>query len=65
MIPGREDYIPPVDFASEPADLRRRWIGRIILVLFVIGLLLMLWFKVLNPSDTSQVPNDPLLPGPR
>ena len=67
MYPG-EDYVPPVGFATEPTDERRRWIGRIVLVFFVIILMWVLVNRVVSPEDTqapepgtTEVP----LPGPR
>jgi hypothetical protein len=62
-----ERYISPVGFAREPALERRRWIGRIVLAIFVVFIVWLLYNKVLNPSDTSpSVPSSSQgpLPGP-
>lgn len=69
MLQEHEDYTTPVGFASEPAAERKRWIGRIVLVLFVLALGWMLFNRVINPqgeNDRAPIYNeseDPL-PGP-
>jgi hypothetical protein len=54
----REEYVSPVGFAKEPAEERRRWIGRIFLVLLVIGLVWLVWFRIINPQEEG-VPTIP------
>jgi hypothetical protein len=53
----REDYIPPVGFAREPAKERRRWLGRILLAILVAGLLFILFNRVISPPTTTEAPN--------
>lgn len=62
---GRERYIAPVGFAREPARERRRWIGRIILAVFVALIVWVLYTRVISqPSDTGgPVPTQSSLPG--
>lgn len=63
-----EGYIPPVGFASEPSNDRRRWIGRILLALFVFALGWMVFTRVLpNPTDERPVDSqtEQPLPAPR
>ncbi|HVL32776.1 MAG TPA: hypothetical protein VM600_04260 [Actinomycetota bacterium] len=51
---GREDYVPPVGFASEPIAERRRWIGRFFLLLVIVGLGYIVVNRVINPQDDVQ-----------
>ncbi len=52
----REEYVTPVGFAREPAKERRRWIGRFFLGLLVIGLILLVWTRVIQPPEDSNSP---------
>lgn len=62
-----DDTIPPVGFAREPRDERRRWVNRIVLFLFVAAISWMLVSRVVNPPDDSRspAPTTSQLPGPR
>ena len=51
MMLGREEYVPPVGFAREPARERRRWIGRVLLLALVAGLGWLLVNRVINPPE--------------
>jgi hypothetical protein len=63
----REEYLPPAGFAKEPAEERRRWIGRILLaglLLFIVWLALT---RVISPPEDTRGPiqqEEPILPGP-
>ena len=65
----REEYNPPVGFASEPAERRKHWIARIItgiLLIFIVWLAVTRVFT--SPTDpTFQNPagQETPLPGPR
>lgn len=61
----REEYVSPVGFAKEPAEERRRWIGRIFLVLLLAFLGWIVWARIVNPQDegNSRLPA-PELPAP-
>ncbi len=64
----REEYVPPVGFAKEPSEERRRWIGRFFLALVVLGLAWILIFRVINPAEdnpTLPTPQEQELPGPQ
>lgn len=54
---SREEYIAPVGFAREPVAERRRWIGRIFLLVIVVALTWLLWNRVIHPSDSGPTPN--------
>ena len=45
----REEYVSPVGFAKEPAEERRRWVGRIFLIALVLFIGWLLVNRVLNP----------------
>lgn len=64
---SRDDYTPPVGFAREPHAERRRWFGRILLFLLVGFIVWLLFYRVINPADTTQTPNTRRteLPGPQ
>ena len=53
----REEYVSPVGFAKEPAEERRRWIGRIFLVLLIAFLGWIVWARIVNP--TGEEPTIP------
>ena len=53
----REEYVSPVGFAKEPSEERRRWIGRIFLVLLIAFLGWIVWARIVNP--TSEEPTIP------
>jgi hypothetical protein len=56
-VDRREQYIPPVGFAREPARERRRWISRIIIMFLVVLLAWLLIYRVIHaPSDSQNVP---------
>ena len=64
----REEYVSPVGFAKEPAEERRRWIGRFVLALLAVGLVWLLWFRVINPPEenpTLPTQQQQELPGPQ
>jgi hypothetical protein len=63
---SREVYNRPAGFAREPADERRKWVARIVLLLFVILVGWLLLNRVISPpSDERPVPtSSPALPGP-
>lgn len=63
----REQYFGPVGFAKEPAEERRRWIGRILLAALIVFIGWLLVNRVLNPPEEGnpRVPiEQPILPGP-
>lgn len=60
---GRDDYVPAVGFAREPMADRRRWIGRVFILVIVGALVWLLFNRVFFPQDdlqprvtTSQLP---------
>jgi hypothetical protein len=57
----REHYVPPVGFAKEPSEERRRWIGRILLALLVGLLAFLIVFRVVSPPSEE---GNPRLPAP-
>lgn len=50
----REEYVSPVGFATEPAEERRRWIGRIFLALLIAGLLWIVAFRIISPQEEGN-----------
>lgn len=65
----REDYFGPVGFAKEPSEERKRWISRVILALFLVGIAWLFWFRVVNPQQSGDPgirirPTQSNLPGP-
>jgi uncharacterized membrane protein len=50
----REEYVSPVGFAKEPSEERRRWIGRIFLILLVVFVVWLFLYRVLNPADEGN-----------
>ena len=56
----REEYTSPVGFAKEPSEERRRWIGRIILILLIVFVLWLFVYRVLSPSQDT---GNPTIPG--
>jgi hypothetical protein len=63
----REEYNAPVGFAKEPSEERRRWFGRILLILLVVFVVWLLVYRVLNPADDTspvlpQQTQEPILP---
>lgn len=60
--------MPPVGFAKEPSEERRRWIGRIFLALLLIFLVWILVTRVINPPQENPLipsPEQSELPGPQ
>jgi len=54
----REDYNSPVGFAKEPVEERKRWLGRILTLIFAILVGLLAYFRVFHPpSDQPTVPS--------
>ena len=63
----REEYLPPVGFAKEPAEERRRWIGRVLLAALLVFIGWLAFERVINPPEEGnpRVPvEQPILPGP-
>lgn len=64
----REDYFGPVGFAKEPTQERKRWIGRLILALFIAFIGWLFWNRVVNTGTTTinnpRPTQSPALPGP-
>jgi hypothetical protein len=63
----REEYLPPPGFAKEPAEERRRWIGRFFLLALLIFIGWLAITRVISPPEDSQLPTqqeEPILPGP-
>ena len=64
----REEYLSPVGFAKEPAEERRRWIGRILLAALLFFIVWLLFQRVINPPEDPRLPvpqqEEPILPGP-
>ena len=61
-----EEYIPPVGFAREPTEDRKRWVLRIVTGILIIAISWILIYRVIR-TDTSPVPSGPgpsQLPGP-
>jgi hypothetical protein len=50
----REEYVSPVGFAKEPFEERRRWIGRILLLILVVFIAWLLIYRVFNPFDQGN-----------
>jgi hypothetical protein len=50
----REEHVSPVGFAKEPSEERRRWIGRIFLILLVAFVAWLFLYRVLNPADDGN-----------
>ena len=64
---SREEYVGVVGFGREPSVERRRWLGRFILLLFVLLLVWLFWTRVINPpSDSGPGPvrNENIIPNP-
>lgn len=55
MLPP-EDYTPPVGFAREPSEERRRWLGRVFTAVFIVFIVWLAWTRVFNPEDNPQIP---------
>jgi len=49
-----EEYVPPVGFAKEPSEERRRWIGRIFLIALVLFIGWLLVNRVINPPEEGN-----------
>lgn len=47
----REDYTGPVGFATESAERRRNWIGRILTAALLIFIVWLAWTRVINAPD--------------
>lgn len=64
----REEYVSPVGFAKEPSEERRRWIGRILLLVLLVFVAWLLIYRVLDPFDQGnpRLPQQQqtVLPGP-
>lgn len=63
----REDYFSPVGFAGEPGEERRRWFGRLIMLLFMAFLIWLFVTRVVSPpNDNPTLPTQQssTLPGP-
>jgi hypothetical protein len=63
----REEYFSPIGFAKEPGEERRRWIGRVVMLAFVIFLVWLFVTHVISPpNDNPTVPSTQAstLPGP-
>ncbi len=63
----REEYVPPVGFAKEPSEERKRWIGRILLGLLLAFIVWLFVTRVINPPEEIQrlpTPQESQLPGP-
>lgn len=50
----REEYVRPVGFAKEPAEERRRWLGRILLIVLVLFLAWIVWARIINPPEEGN-----------
>jgi len=50
----REEYVSPVGFAKEPSEERRRWIGRIFLVILLAFVVWLLLYRVFSPFDEGN-----------
>ncbi len=65
----REEYFGPVGFAKEPAEERKRWVGRIFTLALIVFLLWMFFTKVVRPPTDNPGLNTPpvqeTLPGPK
>jgi hypothetical protein len=55
----REQYVTPVGFAKEPTEVRRRWIGRILLLILIVFIGYVFFTKVIHPPE-----DNPRLPAP-
>jgi len=55
VLPGREEYVPPVGFAREPRVEHRRWVARIVLIAFVLALGWVLLTRVVQTQDDNRV----------
>lgn len=66
MLGGSDDYVDPVGFAREPAQVRRHWLGRLLLGAFVVLLGFLLINGVLRPPDGTEPvrTEESTLPGP-
>lgn len=65
----REEYVPPVGFASEPAERRKHWIARAVTAALLVFVAWLAVTRVFNaPTDPTFNPNpveSSPLPGPR
>jgi len=52
----REEYVSPVGFAKEPSEERRRWIGRIFLIMLLAFVVWLFLYRVLSPNQDSENP---------
>jgi hypothetical protein len=50
----REEHVSPVGFAKEPSEERRRWFGRILLVILVLFVMWLVVYRVISPSDDGN-----------
>lgn len=50
----REEYVSPVGFAKEPYEERRRWIGRILLLVLVLFIAWLFLYRVWSPFDSGN-----------
>lgn len=64
MLEQRESYISPVGFATEPAGQWRKWAGRLMVFVLVLGIGWMLVNRVVRTSDDQPSMPVPELPGP-
>ena len=62
----REEYVSPVGSAKEPSEERRRWIGRIFLIVLVLFLVWLAWTRIINPPEETnpRIGTEQELPGP-
>lgn len=58
MYDSREDYTPPVGFAREPSEERRRWFGRLFTLIVVVFIVWLAWTRVFSPpEDNPRIPS--------
>jgi hypothetical protein len=50
----REEYVSPVGFAKEPSEERRRWIGRLLLVVLLAFVVWLLLYRVFSPFSDEN-----------